>query len=227
MPAGFRQFRRLAAFDDVAGSEHEDAIGDKPQHVEIAAGAEHGDAVIRPDAIEQDEELGLFDRIERGGRLIEDDEAGAAHQCAGQCQPLQLGRGKLARQVVEHIGRKADDPHGFDQAVGLFVDQELLFDAQRLGERQADGKIRIEGGARIGEQQADAGARLAGKIVTAIGRTIEGQLAGAGAAEAGDKAEQLRLAGAGGTENPHSFAPTHRQGDVLEHRDRRLAVPEP
>jgi len=63
MLAGFDQFGWLSTFNDATGLKHQDAIGNEAQHIEIAAGAQHGEAVVRTDAVEQDEELRLLDWI--------------------------------------------------------------------------------------------------------------------------------------------------------------------
>ena len=64
-------------------------------------GEQHRDAALLGELLQQLEDLRLDGHVERGGRLVRDDELGLRQQRQRDHQPLPLAAGELVRQLVE------------------------------------------------------------------------------------------------------------------------------
>ena len=59
--------------------------------------------------LEQVDDLRLDRDVERGDRLVRDDEVGVERERAGEPDPLALAAGELVRIAARGVGRQADD----------------------------------------------------------------------------------------------------------------------
>ncbi len=159
-------------------------------------------------------DLGLDNRVERAGRLVEQQQRAAAGgvQAARQRQALALSarqvhaalgeRGRQAgRQRGQHVGQAA---HGDRPLQRRFVGD--LAQGQVLGDRRLEdiGLLRNQGGDAA--QVPHAGRH----------RTVDPVVAARGPVQAGEQAQQRALAGAARPDQRDALATTQGQHDVLE-----------
>ena len=122
---------------------------------------------FRRNVAQQVEHLGLHGDVERGGRLVRDEEHRIAGQGRGDEHPLPLSAGQLVRVVAGARGG-VRDPDGVEQRDGAppgFGLRRLPVDDEGLGDLVADGEHRVERGHRLLEDEADTRAadRRAGR----------------------------------------------------------------
>ena len=116
-----------------------------------------GDAFFALQADQQVEDLAAHRDVERRHRFVEHDQVGPGGDGAGDGDALALAAGDLADAACRPAsdrGRRA--PADARSAAGRSAAVCHAVDAQRIGERAADGGARIEGGQRILEHHLDA-----------------------------------------------------------------------
>ncbi len=89
-----------------------DPVADRLDVAEQVAGEQHGGVLPhRPDEVE---DLAPTERVERGGRLVEHQQAGPGDHRGGQAEPLQHAAGVAARAsgVPRRRGRPGPAPRG-------------------------------------------------------------------------------------------------------------------
>ncbi len=89
--------------------EHGDAVGDVADDAEVVRDEDVGDAVLGLQLDEQVEDRGLDGDVERGGRLVADDELGVARERARDGHALLEAAGELNRLLRE---RALGEPDG-------------------------------------------------------------------------------------------------------------------
>ena len=100
-----QDLRRRAGLDHLAVAQDQDAVGDLGHHGEVVADVEGGRAVVADRLPHRGQDLDLGGDVERGGRLVEDDEVGPAGQRHRHHRPLQLAaRGLVRVAVAERVG---------------------------------------------------------------------------------------------------------------------------
>ena len=149
--------------------------------------------------------------IERGQRLIEQEDVGLKHQRARQGDALALAAGEL-RGAAGFLAGEADQFQGFAHAAidlcgAMTLETELHVAAR--GEVRKQGVI-LEHGADV------ALIRLA--LIDDL--AVEQDVAGGGLLEAGDQAQRGGLAASGRAQQGEETAPRNGERDVT---DRLLA----
>ena len=84
------------------GIHDADAVADLVGGAEVVRGEEHGHAALPRELTQQLQDLRLDRDVERGRRLVGDDELGLGHQRHGDHQALALAAGELVRILGEH-----------------------------------------------------------------------------------------------------------------------------
>ena len=158
-------------------------------------------------------------RVEVGKRLVEQEQLGLLDQGAPDGHALALAAGQLAGLALEQL---VDLEHArgiADAALDVGGGNARVAEPER--HVLADAHVRIE---RVMlEDHGDAA--LAGRQrVDAL--AFEPDLAGVGGFQAGDDAQQGRLAGSGRTEESDELASLEAQRNVVEHRRRAKAFPD-
>ncbi len=169
-------------------------------------------------------------RVQRGERLVEQHQRGRGGQCAGQRDALLLAARQLPGPAVGEVGQPDQLQH--------------LRDAPAAAPRPVQPKPDVAGDGEVGEQRAvlrhqtDAAplGRLVGPV-TGDEPAVHPDAAGRHRVEAGDAAQQGRLAPAGRAEDGGERAVRHLQVDAVQHRgtgearvhpaDRQRAHPAP
>ena len=218
--------RRL--LDDEASIHHGDAVGVFGHHAQIVRDQDHGHSGLAPYLAQEVEDLRLDGGVERGRRLVGDQEIGLAGQRHGDHHPLVHAAGKLVGIVLEALAR-CRDADVVEKTQRLGAGRRALqsaMQAQRLLDLTADAVHRVEAGRRILEDEGDAlaahpfqgGRRRLEKI-----RAVENGLAG----DAGALSEQAEdgepghaLAAPGLTDQPDGFTAAHAQVDSVENTHR-------
>lgn len=70
-----------AAFDHGTRSHHDDAVGDPADDTEIVADPHHRHSTLSLQVGDEIDDLGLGGDVERGGRLVGDENVGVTGQC--------------------------------------------------------------------------------------------------------------------------------------------------
>ena len=98
-----------------------------------------------PQAVDQVEDLGLDRDVQRGGRLVGDQQLRLAGQRHGDHHPLAHAAGELVRVVVEPLRgpRDADQPQHLDRARSSRLCGDALVLPNGLGDLPADGHGRV------------------------------------------------------------------------------------
>ena len=100
--------RRRAGLDDLALGHHADAVGDLAHDAEVVGDEQHRHAVLGLEPGEQFEDLRLHGDVERGRRLVGDQQFRLVGERHGDHHALALAAGKLVRIGVEPLFRLAD-----------------------------------------------------------------------------------------------------------------------
>ena len=92
MRGGAEDARDRRLLDDPAGVHHEHAVAHLRDDAEVVRDEEHGHAQLARQPADQRQHLGLDGHVERGGRLVRDQQARARRRCpcrssrAGPCR---------------------------------------------------------------------------------------------------------------------------------------------
>jgi hypothetical protein len=215
-----------ALLDDAALVEHDDAVHQGRDGEHVVADDEQGGAGRGEGRIEQAEHAGGDARVERAGRLVGQQQAGAGHQRAGERDALALADAELRRVAAgvdlaePDLGQRA--PHR--RLTGLArpaPGAACAHVAQRLGDDLLERPARIEGGHRILEEHAEARARRADdgarrRAAVAAHHREQGRLAATGIAHQRDPLAGEDVEADAGQGRRRAVA----HGDIAERNDR-------
>ena len=95
----------MARLDDLAGVHDHRAVGVAGDDPHIVGDQDHRHAEPPLQVVEQGQDLGLDGDVERGGRLVGDQQFGLAGQRHGDHDPLAETAGQLVGVVVQALGR--------------------------------------------------------------------------------------------------------------------------
>ena len=206
---------RAALFDDVAAGHHAHLGGKAPHDAEVVGDEQQRQPRLLLQVGEEPEDLRLHGHVERGRRLVGDQEVRFVGERHGDHHALTLAAGKLVR-----IGTKP--------ALGV-ADADLLKQLKRarLGRRLVQAAMhlhhlahlpldrvqRVERGHRLLEDDADFatahGAQLlvgGGEQVLALEMDLAGRMDGRGRQQAHHRERRHRLARAGFADQRHRLA---------------------
>ena len=107
-----------AVLDDLAVLHHADAVGELAHDAEIVGDEQHRHAEPRLRVLQQLQDLRLHRDVERGGRLVGDQQVRLVRQRHGDHHALALAAGELMRIAASRAGRigNADLVEQFDDA---------------------------------------------------------------------------------------------------------------
>ena len=149
-----------AGLDDPAVAHHHDAVGDLRHHAEVVGDEHHCGAVLALQLLEQRKDLGLRGHVQRGGRLVGDDEGGLQRQRHRDHYPLALPSGKLVGIAVrDAFGiREVDVRKQLDDPLAPFLRTEVRVHAEDLVGLRAHLHQRVQSHHRFLEDHGDASA---------------------------------------------------------------------
>ena len=100
--------RHRPALDDAAEIHHRHPGAEPADDAEIVADEQEGQAAPLLQLLQQQQDLRLHRDVERGDRLVGDDQLGLQRQGAGDADALALAAAELVRVAVERGRRQAD-----------------------------------------------------------------------------------------------------------------------
>ena len=146
-----------ALLDDLALLHHADAVGELAHDAEVVGDEQKRHAEPLLDVLQQRDDLRLHGDVERGGRLVGDQQIGLVGERHGDHDALALAAGELMRIAVEpglRIGN-ADLGQHFERAGARRGAGQAAVQQQNLADLLLDGVQRIERGHRLLEHDGD------------------------------------------------------------------------
>ena len=98
-----------ADLDDLAEVHHRHAVGDVPHDRQVVRDEDVREAEIALQRLEEVDHLRADRDVERGNRLVEDDQLRVQGEGPRDPDPLPLSARELVREAVRVLGREADD----------------------------------------------------------------------------------------------------------------------
>ena len=114
MDRGIKNLFRRSLFDDLAGSHHIHSGAQCCNDPHIVADNKKGGAGILHDSFQEMEDLDLDCRVQRGRRLIRDNDPRLAGEGNGNGSPLAHPPGKL-EGILSHPKLRSADPRHIQQ----------------------------------------------------------------------------------------------------------------
>jgi hypothetical protein len=154
-----------SGFHDLARIHHGHAVRGAGYDAQIMRDQQHGDAEIALQIDEQPENLRLDRHVERGGRLVGDEQCRPAHQRHGNHHALAQAARELMRELAEPLagGGDADLFHQLDRALARRLPARALVAPMHFRELIADGVGGIERGHRLLEHHGHSVAAQRGE----------------------------------------------------------------
>ena len=134
-----------ALLDEFPGVQDPDPVAHLGDHGEVVADEEHRGVELIAQGRHQVEHLGLDGRVQRGRRLVQDEQRGLGGQRHGDDGPLRHPAGKLVRIPLHHPARVGDlhlAEHGLGALQGRLPVQ--AGDLVDLGDLAADLDRRVQ-----------------------------------------------------------------------------------
>ena len=195
-----------ALLDDGAVPHQRDPVGERERLLAVVRDEDDGDVDRAQDPRELVPHRGAQVRVDVRPRLVEEHQLRPGRERARQCDALLLAAGELVRVPVAEPAEVDEREHGGNAGPSLGATQP---EADVLG----DGQVGEEGVVLEDHPDLAALGRHPGAVAgDGHARDLDG--AGLGLLEAGDQAQQRRLAAAGRAE----------QGDELAALDAELRV---
>ena len=143
--------------DDLALLHHADSVGELAHDAEVVGDEEHCHAEPRLQLLEKLEDLRLHGDVERGGRLVGDQEIGLVGERHRDHHALALAAGQLMRIALQPRLRLGDADLGqeFERARAGGCAGHALMQQQDLANLLLDHVQRIERGHRLLEDDGD------------------------------------------------------------------------
>src|SRR5882672_4667153 len=203
--------------DDFAGGEHDDAVDDAAQRVEIVRDEEDRQAQLVAEEPQALIEAARGDRVEPRGRLVEEEHFGLECERPSHGRALAHAARELARHTRRRLGRQAGEsealPHqGLQKPRG---DMAVL--SQGSGDVLRDGQGGKERAVLEHDAEAAAqGIELALSSAPDVGAQYVNR-AGRRALQADDDAQQNRLAASASADQGRDLASRHAEAHAVVH----------
>ena len=228
---------RAALLDDLALAHDVDPVGHAAHDAEVVGDEQHGHAELALQRLQQLEDLRLDGDVERGGRLVGDQQVGLVGERHGDHDALALAAGELMRD------RRCSRRSGLSRPTLRSSSStrrarrgvvEAVVQLHDLADLLLDGVQRVERGHRLLEDDRDL---LAADLAHVMARRLEQVLAAEADLAGGmrgrrigqqpqDRQRRDGLARARFADQRHDLALGDVEGDVLDGVDdgrRRLA----
>ena len=144
------QLRGIRCLHQLAQVHHRDLIGEELHHRQVMGDKEIGQVELRLQILQQVQDLGLDGHVQRGHRLVADDELGLQGQRPGDAHPLAAAAVQLVGIGVEQPGGEAHHVH---QPGNLLIQLRtalgLCVNPQRFPDDLPNGHPGVQGGERV------------------------------------------------------------------------------
>ncbi len=144
-----------ADLDDLPEIHHRDAMAHALDNRHVVRDEEVREAELRLQVEQEVDDLRLNGHVQGGDRLVGDDDSGIQCKRASDGDTLALAAREFMRIALRVIRRQADVLQEPRDALLGFAPPRDAVHVERLGDREADGEARIEGGERILEDHLD------------------------------------------------------------------------
>ena len=137
---------------DPARVHHRDLVGDVGDHAEVVGDQDQAHVVLALQLREQVHDLGLHGDVERGGRLVGDDQVGLQGHRHGDHDALAHTAGELVRVVADPLARRpgcGPAPSARSPWPGPSLRDMPAVHGEHLAELVADAEHGVEGGQRV------------------------------------------------------------------------------
>ena len=177
-----------AVLDRAAGVHHQHVVGHLGDHAEVVGDDDDRGVELPLEVLQQVEDLGLHGDVERGGRLVGDQQRRVVDQPHRDHRPLPHAAGELVREVVDPaVGLRDADPveHLDRLAPGVALGRIRVVHQVGLGQLAADLVERVQRRQRVLEDHRD-------RVAAQLAHPVLGQADDLGAADpdrAGDLAD--------------------------------------
>ena len=214
---GLGQRLRRLVDDEPPVAEHEDAVAMRERLLEAVGDEDEADA-LGCELVRQREEPLAFAGGERGGGLVEDEEARLLGDRLGELDELLLAAPEAAERGARVDVAEAD---AGEHATGGHVQATEADEAAAVGPVAAEedvlGDAERAGGGELLVDEADAEVLAFAHRGERGGAAVEGDLAGRGREGAGDDVDQRRLAGAVLADEADDLARRDAEVDAVQH----------
>src|SRR5215470_4213486 len=218
----------LGNLHDAAEIHDGDAVAHPLHHAEVVGDEDVGEAEALLQVDQQLQDLRADGDVERGDRLVEDDQLGLQDEGAGDRQPLALAAAELVGKAVELVRLQADDLEHAARLVAALAARADAVEAQRLRQVGADAHARIERGERVLKYDlhlAPEGAELLPAAAQEVA-AVQPHAASGRLDQPQDEARRRRLAAAALADETESFSPGEGEADAVDGLQRRSRAAE-
>ena len=204
--------------DDLSEIHDGDAVGDVAHHREIMGDEDVGEAELALEVLHQVDDLRLDRYVERRHRLVTDDQLGLRGQRAGDADALALTTREFVRIAQRMPGRQADLAQQLVDAPAQRRARRQPMQAQRFGQRLADGEARVQRGVGILEDDLHVAAQVAQRAAGQATHVAAGEADRAlgGLDQAQYQAAGRRLAAARFPHQRQRLARRHVEGKAVD-----------
>ena len=214
--------------DDLAEVHDRDLVADVPDHGQVVRDHHVGQAQLVLQVLEQVDDLGLDRYVERGDRLVGDDQLGPQRERAGNPDALPLAAGELVRVAVVVLGVEADQ---LEQLLHGALDPARRLDLLQPERRAHDRPHRVPGierGVGILEDHLDLAPQRAHPALPQVRDVVavDHDLAAGRLVQPGQQAPGSGLPAPRFADQAEGLAPGHGQVDPVHGPDRADLVPE-
>ena len=206
---------------DAAEVHDGDAVGDVAHHGQVVRDEDVRQPELVLQVLQQVDHLRLDGHVERGHRLVADDQLGPQGDGPGDADALSLSPGELVGVAVEVLGVEADAGH---QVLDLGLDATRRLDAlhlERRGDDATDGVPRVERRVRVLEDHLHLATQGDHRATVQVGDVpaLELDLPAGRVQQLHDRAAGGRLAAAGLADDAQCLAGHDVEGDLLDRPD--------
>ena len=194
---------------DAAAIDDGDAVAHRERLLLVVGDEDEGDAQAALEVLELELHRVAKLGVESGEWFVEEEHLGPADNGAGKRDALALAAGKLVGPARGHLAQGYHPKRVADARVGLGRRDPLHAEAE--ADILAHREMREQGVALEHLVHIAPVRRLAGDV-----GAVEEDGADVGILEAGQQAQERRLAAAGGTEERQELAGAHGEADVVD-----------
>ena len=166
--------RGVADLHQLAALHHADAVGEAAHQVQVVGDEQQRHAHLALQLVQQRQDLRLDGHVQRGGRLVADQQLRRAGQRHRDHRALALAAGELVRIGVD-LGLGVGDAGAVQQLDGARargVGPQRLVQRQHLDDLVAHGVQRVQRRHRLLEDHADARAADAAHLALALSHQV-------------------------------------------------------
>ena len=227
-----RTVSRSAPLGDPAGVHDGDVVRRLGDHPKVVGDQDDGRPVRLLEVADQVEDLSLHRHVERGRRLVGDQDLGVEGERHGDHDALSHAAGELVRVAVDSLGcaRDPDLPERFERAAPRDSLRDVLVSLDRLDDLPPHLVERMERRQRILEDHRDALSADVPQLVRRKGQKVEPVEENAPfdgrirkPRETHDGQGRDALARPGLTDDPQRAAAVEGEGDAVDGIDDAVA----